>query len=286
MDVKRMIGVVLGVVVLALLGTGAVLTEAAAQTDTPSIPEWNQLQAGAPAAAPQKKWHFTLPIGIWPFAIKGPVGVGDYEKDVDLSLSDVQELKDLTVGGAFEAGYDKWTAMVMAVYMRFEPELSTVTVPSVGPVTGSPRLEWFTAELAGAYRAYVLDPGPTMLVIEPLAGVRYTELKASVHVEEPEDVSYGDKSVNWTDGFAGVRVVKSFTKHVGLSFRADAGGGGSNLTWNAGGALGYRFPFETSALTVALGYKASGIDYESSGTYKFMMDQTYAGPTLGVAYSF
>lgn len=294
MDGKRMIGVGFALAVLAVLatgsapaaaGTGAAVSDAAAitvlQTDTPSTPS-------ATAPHGEKKWHFTIPFGIWPFAVSGPVGIGDYETDVDMSMSDVQDLKDLTLGGALEAGYDKVTGLVQVVYMRFEPEVTAVTVPEVGTVEASPRLEMFIGELAVAYRAFVASPGPTMFVLEPLAGVRYTQLQSSVHVEEPDDYTVGDRDLNWTDGFIGVRGLKSFTPHIAMNFRVDAGGGGSNLSWNAGGGVGYRFPFEKSALTVALGYKATGIDIETDTDEgrRFFIDQVWSGPTLGVAYSF
>jgi len=273
MVTKRWIAVTIGVA--ALVGLAAC---AAAQTETTSTP------ASQAAAGP--KWHFTIPFGVWPFGISGPTGAAGYETDVDMSISDVQELKDRCLRFAFEAGRGKWTALAQAFYLRFQTDPIRGKGPNGVDALANPRLKWWTAELAGAYQAAVVDPGPRMLVFEPLVGVRYTKLESSLHVEEPIDTTVAKKDVEWVDAFVGFRALKSFTKNIGVTFRGDIGAGGSDMTWNAAAALGYRFPFDGSALTVAVGYKAEGIDYQSEGDYGFFFDQTMTGPTLGVAYSF
>lgn len=250
------------------------------QTETTSTPAHHAATEGG------ERWHFTIPLGVWPFGIQGPVGVSGYETDVDMSISDVQNLQDRALGFAFEAGRGKVTALAGAYFLRFEPDAAWATLPNNVAVYGNPRLEWFTAELAGAYQSAVIDPGPRMFVFEPLVGVRYTKLQSSIHLEQPADTSLAKRDVDWTDAFVGFRAMKSFTDHIGLSFRGDIGAGGSKLTWNAAGAVGYRFPFEKSALTFAVGYKANGIDFESDKANQFFLDQTMVGPTFGVAYSF
>jgi hypothetical protein len=262
---------------------GAIVSRAAAvgvlQTETPSTPALSAPEGG-------RMWHFTVPLGAWFFGMQGPVGVSGYSRDVDLSIGDVQDLKSLAGGFAFEAGYDRWTALTQVVYLRFEPDPGYVTLPDEIVFYGNPRLEWFTAELAGAYRALVRDPGPRMFVLEPLAGVRYTKMTGSVHDEQDTGLDFPERHVDWVDGFAGVRVVKAFTKNVGVTLRGDVGAGGSNLAWSAAGSAGYRFPLRKAALTLALGFKASGIDYESDNASEFKMDVTMSGPTVGFAYSF
>jgi len=274
MGTKRMMAAMIGVAALAGL-----VTAAAAQTETTSTPSASAQEGG-------KKWHFTIPLGVWPFGIHGPTGVSGYETDVDMSISDVQELTSRALGFAFEAGRGRVTVLPQVAFLRFEPEKAWATLPNGVAVYGNPRLDWITAEVALAFRSALVNPGPKMLVFEPLAGVRYSKMESSIQLEQPADTSLAERDVNWTDAFVGFRAVKSFTKHIGLSFRGDIGSGGSNVTWNAAGALGYRFQFEASALTVAAGYKGMGIDYESDTKSEFFMDQTMAGPTLGVAYSF
>lgn len=274
MGTKRLILVMIGLVAAAGLATSV-----AAQTETTSTPASNAQDGG-------KKWHFTIPLGIWPFGIQGPTGANGYETDVDMSISDVHELTSRALGFAFEAGRGKVTILPQVAFLRFEPDKAWATLPNGVSVYGNPRLDWTTVELAVAFRSALVNPGPTMLVFEPLAGVRYTKMKSSIQLEQPADTSLAERKIDWTDAFVGFRGVKSFTPHVGLSFRGDIGSGGSNVTWNAAGALGYRFLFEGSVLTVAAGYKAGGIDYESDKANQFFIDQTMAGPTLGVAYSF
>ncbi len=274
MGTKRWILVPLAVA--ALLG---VATVAAAQTETTSTPS---------TAAPEggKKWHFTIPLGVWPFGVHGPTGANGFETDVDMGIHDVQKMTSRALGFAVEAGRGRITALPMFAFLRFEPDRATATLPNGVVVRGSPRLDWTTAELAVAFRSAVIDPGPKMLVVEPLVGVRYNKMKSNIQLVQPADTTIAEKQVNWTDVFVGVRGVKSFTKHIGVSARGDIGSGGSNHTWNAAASIGYRFIFEGSSLTVAAGYKGQGIDYDSGGKYRFFMDQKMYGPTLGVAYSF
>jgi hypothetical protein len=253
---------------------------ASMQTETISTPSSRAAEGGT-------KWHFTIPLGIWPFGITGPCGVSGYETDVDMSISDVQDFTQRALGFSFEAGRDKITGLAQVAFLRFEPDRAWATLPNGVAVYGNPRLDWITAELAVAYRSTLVNPGPTMFVFEPLVGVRYSRMESSIQLKQPADTSLAERDINWTDVFAGFRATKSFTKHIGLTVRGDVGTGGSNLTWNAAGSLGYRFPFAGgSAFTLAVGYKASGLDYESDTKSEFFMDQTLSGPTVGVAYSF
>ena len=274
MGTKRWILVMAGVA--ALLGVAAV---AAAQTETTSTPSTAAQEGG-------NKWHFKIPLGAWPFGIHGPTGVSGYQTDVNMSIHDVHELTSRALGFAFEAGRGRITVLPMVAFLRFEPDKAYATLPNGVLVYGNPRLDWLTAELAIAFRSALINPGPKMLVLEPLVGVRYSKMTSSIQLEQPADTSLAEQKVDWTDAFAGIRAVKSFTEHIGVTVRGDVGSGGSNLTWNAAGTVGYRFLFDGSSLTVAAGYKGQGVDYDSAGKYKFFMDQTMYGPTLGVAYSF
>lgn len=279
MGTKRLIAAVVGAATLAWLAMGAT-PAAARQTETTTTPS----ASGASEAG--KKWHFTIPLGAWPFSIHGPTGARGFETDVDMSIHDVQKLKDRALGFAFEAGRGKVTGLATGYYLRFQTDPVWATLPNGVAINANGRLKWYTAELAGAYRAAVVDPGPQMFVFEPLAGVRYTKMESSIEVKVPADTSLAKRSVDWVDGFVGFRAVKSFTRHIGLSFRGDIGTGGSNHTWNASGALGYTFFFSGSSLTVAGGYKGMGLDYDTGGADRFFIDQKMYGPTLGVAYSF
>ena len=203
-----------------------------------------------------------------------------------MSIHDVQKLTSRAMGLALEAGRGRITALPIVSFLRFEPDKTYATLPNGVVVYGNPRLDRITAELAIAFRSALINPGPKMLVVEPLAGVRYTKMKSSIQLEQPADTSLAERSVNWTDVFVGVRAVKSFTKHIGVCARGDIGSGGSELTWNAAGSVGYRFRFSGSSLTVAAGYMGSGLHYESDTKSEFFMDQRMYGPTLGVAYSF
>ncbi len=290
MNIRRLGALLVGVVIL----DGSAMVVVAAADDAGAagnaIAPGAQMSSSAPAggAPGDDKWRFTVPIGFYYFSMSGPVGIGDFTRDIDLSAGDVKDHTDRAAGLALNFGKGKWTGLASVVYLKLVGDDRSGELPSGTPITVEPSLEWTTAQAGAAYRAVLINPGPKMFVFEPLAGIRHTKLKTTIDVKTPPEAGSASTDVNWEDLFIGFRLTQSFTTHLGLKLDGDYGwavSGNTDPSWNTSLSVGWRFPFDTWSLTAALGYKAGKVKYENSDENPLHMDVTMKGPTIGVAFS-
>jgi hypothetical protein len=82
------------------------------------------------------------------------------------------------------------------------------------------------------------------------------------------------------DGIVGARVLVPLSQRWHLQGYGDVGAGGSNLTWQALGAVGYDFSKTVSAW---FGFRYLSIDYDTTG---FLYDMDQGGFFLGVGFAF
>jgi hypothetical protein len=100
-------------------------------------------------------------------------------------------------------------------------------------------------------------------------------IESAIRDAVPENVS-GTQS--WVDPFIGFRGRYNVTEKFYVSGRGDIGGFGigSDLTWNAVGALGYQW---NKRLSTELGYRCLSVDYSDDG---FVYDTETSGLFLGL----
>jgi hypothetical protein len=241
------------------------------------------------------KWHFSMPIGMYYFGIEGPVAIGNVERRLELSGGDTNDKIDTAAGLSVEFGKRAWTGLASVSYLKFGgdrriPPTAVLDLLELPAGTEfEPSLKVSTAEGGVAYRAIMKNPGPKAFVLEPFASIRYTKLEAGLIVDTPTapEVNY-DRNVSWEDLLVGVRLRKSFTKHFGMNFGGDYGvgiSGNSKPLWDAEFGLGWRFPFDGWAMTLAAGYKAAGVQYEDSTESLYTQDLNFQGPVLGLGFS-
>ena len=91
-------------------------------------------------------------------------------------------------------------------------------------------------------------------------------------------------SQSWVDPFIGMRARYNFTDRWYAIAKADIGGFGvgSNLIWQAYGALGYHLT-KSGNTTLELGYRHMAIDYESD---EFLYDTTMSGAMIAIGFHF
>jgi hypothetical protein len=116
---------------------------------------------------------------------------------------------------------------------------------------------------------------------EVLGGLRYTrqELGANGIPSPPAPVSALSTEENWTDVFAGGRVLVGFADKWQFIGRADAGAGGSDLVWNLVGMFDYRFADWGSAF---FDNKIMDYDTDESGVDRYVYDAGQQGPLAGL----
>ena len=152
-------------------------------------------------------------------------------------------------------------------------EASYVELEASGgsPATGSVRLELGQTYGEGGLRYDINDQ------IAIYGGVRYQELDTEIDIV-PLGSARG--SQDWVDGFAGARWMPIRSPTWLAWVRADAGAGGSDLTWLAEAGAGYRFGYRWGAYIV---YRVLDTDYESG---RFVYDVRQSGLAFGFGLRF
>ncbi len=235
---------------------------------------------------PDDRWTFTMAPYLWATSLDGNASVGGVDADVDLSFGDI--LDDLAIGGMLlvDVQRGRFGIAVNGVFARLEPE------GELGPIQLDVTNDTTWIGVAPYYRAvewtYRTSPSgrPMRLVVEPLAGIRYTNLRIELDGTGPRgNGRQVDQSEAWVDPIVGSRFILDLADNWTLSGEADIGGFGvgSDLAWNVQAFLGYKTSLAGQPLTLAAGYRALSQDYEDG---RFKWDVTTQGPILGVVLRF
>jgi hypothetical protein len=235
---------------------------------------------------PEDRWTFTVAPYLWATALDGEASVGGVDADVDLSFGDI--LDDLAIGGMLlvDVQRGRFGIAVNGVFARLEPDgevgpiqldvTNTTTWIGVAPYYRA--VEWTYRESASGR--------PLRFVVEPTAGIRYTNLRVELDGTGPQgNGRQVDQSESWVDPLIGARFALDLAERWTLAGEADIGGFGvgSDLAWNVQAFLGYKTSLFGRAFTLTGGYRALSQDYENGD---FEWDVTTQGPILGVVMRF
>jgi len=116
--------------------------------------------------------------------------------------------------------------------------------------------------------------------VDLFAGVRYYTLEVGLGLREgtlPGTLATSDR--DWVDGVIGARWDTRFVENWEAFASADVGTGGSNLSWQLFGGLGYRFGWGS----VVGGWRHLHVDISKSD---FRLDGALSGPFLGASFQF
>jgi hypothetical protein len=191
--------------------------------------------------------------------------------------------------GTLEARRGPWSVLADAVYFDLGNEKSRVTSVSgpggviVVPIDAgtSTDLKGFVGTLEGGYAIWQ-TPGANMDVT---GGVRYANVKATLdwHITgqtgDAGPTGSVGKSKDFVDGVVGVRGNYDLGNNWDVRYYGDVGAGSSRFTWQAYGAVGYRFGWGD----VVLGYRHLAYDFRSD---RPISDLKLSGPLLGVGFKF
>jgi opacity protein-like surface antigen len=205
--------------------------------------------AGQAAAQTSGGWEFEVTPYLWGATLDGDIQLGDLPKtEVDESFSDILDVLDIGLMGAFEARKGRWGLLFDAMYIKVSDDEAT--------------------------------PGPLFDDVE-VGGARYNYVKSEIEID-PGILAgrRGSRSVDWWDGFVGARAIIPFAERWSLVGYADIGAGGSDLTWQALAGVNYRF---SPAISTKLGYRYLSVDYEENN---FLYDMDTSGLYLGVGIRF
>lgn len=232
-------------------------------------------------------WNYEFTPYLWGAGMKGTVQSGSLPAtNVDMSFTDIVDVLDFGLMGAFEARKGRWGLYLDAIYMKVS-DSATVSRTGAGPLgatlTATANITLKQSMLAAA-AMYRVSGGPS--TVDVLGGLRYNKLD----VEAAADFTLlglaasrsrsGDK--DWVDPYIGVRLQHALSDRWKFEGYADVGGFGvgSDLTYQVIAGFNYTFSKSVSA---KMGYRYLNADYDKGGfVYDMKMDGLYLG--VGIAF--
>jgi hypothetical protein len=238
-----------------------------------------QIQTLAQTETPEKKWHFLTDVYLMFPNINGETGIGELLVPIDASAGDV--FSHLKIGGMFyfEAQTSKWALTSDIVFMNLNEDITPGKIIESGEVTG----KQFIWEAAALYR---LAP-----FWEVGVGGRLNNLEVGIDANRralpsgTEAVS-GSKTATWYDPVIITRLATDINNKWLFQFRGDVGGFGigSDITWQLGGYMGYRF---TKVFQLTGGYRILSMDYNKDvKNTQFVFNVDEFGPVIRLGFNF
>lgn len=246
----------------------------------------------APASAQssgvsQNTWSYEFTPYLWGAGMKGDTQAGSLPTTTtDMSFSDVLDVLDFGLMGAFEARKGRWGLFTDAMYMKVS-DSATVSRTGAGPLgatltaTANVTLKQTMFAAAVMYRAV---EGKTP--IDVLGGLRYNKLDIEVSADftllglAASRTRAADK--DWVDPYLGVRVQQPLSDRWTFVGYADVGGFGvgSDSTYQLAGGFNYAY---SKSISAKVGYRYLNVDYDKGG---FRYDMKTDGLYLGVGIRF
>ncbi|OZI75099.1 hypothetical protein [Bordetella genomosp. 12] len=231
---------------------------------------------GPSAPGADSGWTFSFSPYAWASGISGTSGKAPLPyADVKSSFNDIWDNLDIAVMGAFDARKGRYSIIGDLLYAK----------TSVTDHNGNGILrkniditsETFSSMVGGGYSVLQGPRGNLDLV----AGARLWSVSTRLSIEGGYlDGRRGRGSATWVDAVGGLKGSYHLTDRTYLTGWAMVGGGEARLDWDLMAAVGYQ---ATKQVSVALGYRALGVDYRQGG---FVYDVVQRGPMLGMTYQF
>lgn len=233
----------------------------------------------AQSTASNDDWSFNISPYVWAASLKGSVAPFPRAPtaDVDVSFKDIFQNLDIAGMVYAEARYQRFAAYTDLVYTSVSADAETPFGILFDDIDAENEI--FIGTFGGSYR--VIDTENATLAL--LAGARVWSVDTEVRLEGgllPDQKFQSDES--WVDPVIGLHGLYRFDNGIFVTALSHVGGFGvgSDLTWDAFGALGYQFNDSISAIA---GYRHLEVDYEHGG---FVFDVELSGPVIGMTIRF
>jgi hypothetical protein len=207
------------------------------------------------------------------------------ESDPEGYLSKLQ----MVFMGTLEAQRGPWSFGVDALYLNLDDVDSKVReIAGPGGIVAVPvdssshsDLKGFIGTLTAGYRA---GASPTSRM-DVIAGARYARLKVELDWEFSSPAGGIDArgaasaTKDYWDAIVGLRGRADLGSNWDIRYYADVGTGGSELTWQAFGGVGYRFGWGDAVL----GWRHLAYEMKDD---RPIADVAFSGPQLSVGFRF
>lgn len=232
-------------------------------------------------------WQYEFTPYFWGSGMKGHVQGGSLPNiTVDASFSDILDVLDFGLMGAFEARKDRWVVLLDAIYMKLSAGgAASRTGPGPIGATASANanlgIKQTVLAAAAAYRA-LEGRNP----VDVIGGLRYNKLEADADIHgsffaQAGSVA-GSADKDWVDPYIGARIQHPLAERWTLVGYGDVGGFGvgSDFSWQVSAGVNYDFAKNISG---KFGYRAFYVDYNKSD---FLYDMKNEGLFAGVGIRF
>ena len=222
----------------------------------------------------ENPWAFELSPYFWFANLKGTVGVGGTNSDIDVGIDDIFDNLDFAFATSGGVRYKRVGLFADFMYLKITPSFETP-----GPAFGRTdlSLEQTLLDLKGTYRVVESDRG----WLDLLVGARYMKMDLGLTLQPGlAALQSASGSESWWNAVAGVRARYDLSDRFFLTGLADVGGGSSDLTWQALGGVGYQI---TDRTHFTAGYRYMVDDYTKGG-FKYDVKTRGAYIELGLTW--
>lgn len=182
-------------------------------------------------------WTYQLQLYLWGTEIGGETATGE---DFSVGFDVLFENLNFALMGGLKAYNGDWMGYGELAYADVGKDNDFTINPGGGPgvdVDGKINVQSTTVSFGGGYRV-VNTPDYTMY---GTFGVRYLQLNTNLDLDGGKVARSIDKTLDYWDAVIGLNGEARFNENWFMPWILDIGAGQSDLTWQAGLGVGYRF---------------------------------------------
>jgi hypothetical protein len=246
-------------------------TDLTVQDQTTSAP----MPPKAAPAADDDGWHFNVTPYLWFPGVSGTVGALGHDFGVHASPGDLLSNFHIGLMGNLEARKGRLVIPIDVMWIHLQDNKALPFDAGVNSVKLGLTETLVTPKIG--YR--IVDN--EKVKIDALVGFRYWYLGESAAFQ-PQLFNGFSKSQSWIDGVAGGKFEFALSPKASITVAGDAGGGGSQLDYQAVGVLGFRV---ARKMVLDLGYRYLYVNYRNNPPTSFLFDAHTSGALLGVTFN-
>jgi hypothetical protein len=221
-------------------------------------------------------WHFALSPYLWMAGMNGTLTVASHSAQVNQSFGDIFSNLKFGFMGLTEARRGRLGILTDLMYIKLGDETAIPIAGLPNALDVKTNISSFTLSNYGAYRVYGNHYGS----IDGLVGLRYYHTGNSIDATLPQVGAQSYSSTdNWADVLGGARFIGHLTPKVRAFLVGDAGGGGSDLTYQLVVGGGYQFAKRWSA---DVAYRKLYFNRQPSG---YGLEQSQQGIVIGATFT-
>ena len=219
-------------------------------------------------------WEFLGEIYLWGPRINATTTAGD---KFSIRLDDILENLDMTIMAQAGVRKGDWTVFADGLYMDLEGGDSSSTKILRRSIRTSLDIELFAVAVTGGVGYAVVNDDSNR--VDLIAGARYLWLDVDLDFDIGALKEKASESGSVIDGIVGFRTRTKLADRWDFLFYADIGTGDSDITWQALGAVTYKY----KSVDLIMGYRWLTWNFGGGAA---LDDLTVYGPFAGVKFGF